>query len=96
MGIFGEQGTSLSLLALKQSFVLKTSLLLVFLPGKVDNILVEFGKILFILGALILHLLVDLITFACEMLLLFDGAVRLSIFLSQLVKHSVQFLLLIG
>jgi hypothetical protein len=38
---------------------------------------------------------VDFITLASKVLLLFDGAVGLSVLLSQLVEHSVQFLLLI-
>jgi hypothetical protein len=43
-----------------------------------------------------LHLLVDLVTLASEVFLLFDGAVRLSILLSKLIKNSVELLLLLS
>jgi len=75
LGIFGKESPSLSLLALKQSFIFEPALLLVFLPRQVNNLLIELGEVIFILDLLFLHLLVDLVTLACEVLLLFNSAV---------------------
>lgn len=95
LGVFREQGTGLSLLPLQQGLIVETPLLLVFLPALVNNVFVKLGKVSLVLIALFLHLLVDLVALAGEVLLLLDGTVGLSVLLSQLVQNSVQLLLLI-
>ena len=78
-----------------QIFVFVPSLLLVFLPGQIHDLSVQLLKLLLVLVGLFLHLLASFVTVAREMLHLLDCAVGLGISLAQIIKHRVQFLLLL-
>ena len=89
LSVLSEEGSSLSLLSLKESLIVQTTLLLVLLPALIDNVLVQLGEVSLVLLLLFLHFLVDFVALAREVFLLLDGTVGLRIFLSDHIQHGV-------